>query len=631
MPGDPIDEEFGVPVDDAFGVEARPRRRRVVLDETEIVGTPEGTGYERVGVGGHVEEDDREVDTSAPFKAEPTGPTPEQRTEWTRRDAAVSPLWRDALVAGAALPGEERGMSPQARQERDAAQERMAVRASDFWRDTQEDPAGTAAGIPVAAAEGVMAGTFPEAVAIGETPEVMFDPLGLVSDAPERFGERTEAARSDMARLREVNPNAFDVAETGGAVAGALGGPVASAGRGASLGAGMRAGAATGAAYGALGGIGAADPTSLPDAAFAGAEGAVPGAIIGAGAGAIPDLAGRAGRRLRTSAARTQDFADQARLEASGFWGRRAQDAVDSAGGPSRVAGDLRRWDVAPRSEQAASDLADLRRGGGDAMGLIATTADEAGARIQSRAITNEAERIARELEGEGLQTSIDAARRIRAEVAPLAGRPEMTVTQAHRLRRRLDELATFGRGPGADMPARASGEQFAALRRTLDREMDSALGSVGLGRQWDEASRMSQMGIISDEVGAGHRRLSTTGGIGGATATGDIVADAMRSGSLGQMVTAVPRAIASRAVTQETRMLAPGVVARVSEGTAGAQRSIADRLLELAMSRPSDVGRYAQQIIESAQRGLPALLATIHVAAQQDPQMRRALEAEQE
>jgi hypothetical protein len=46
-----------------------------------------------------------------------------------------------------------------------------------------------------------------------------------------------------------------------------------------------------------------------------------------------------------------------------------------------------------------------------------------------------------------------------------------------------------------------------------------------------------------------------------------------------------------------------------------------------MVRERPERFGQWGRQILEAAQRGVPNLLATIHVAAQQDPQVRQALQ----
>lgn len=364
----------------------------------------------------------------------------------------------------------------------------------------------------------------------------------------------------------------------------------------------------------------------------------------------LQGVAGRAGQRMSARADAAQRTADQARLEASGVWGGGAMRAADELpGGRERLAADLRRYGIGergpgqagfeasapprgltiPRMDRALDDAATLGRASGSSMGNIAQQIDDAGVRVSTAAVQQRVAGLARELDELPIGGR-DAASRLRELTADLADSTEgsMTMSQAWRQRQMLDDM--IGESRRDPNLARLTG-QLQRIREALHAEMNTAARQAGLGSQWAESSRGSQVGAFMREHGRGSTRLSVGGGMGGADAAGDIVAEAVTSGSPGRIAAAVPRQMAARALSQETRMAFPGVRARVGEASASTQRSIADRLLEFARTRPQDLGfEVAQEIIQAATRGEAALAATTHVLAQRDERVRQALAAEE-
>jgi hypothetical protein len=503
-----------------------------------------------------VEVSDRVVDADAPIAsgdvlgpadrgmAAPTGPTREQVSRWeVEEDPGLPSAARDAIHSSLPLPG------------RDSAAERILERVRRL-RDQ------------ATSSDATLGGRNPIRPIVGSD-ERGAAPIAAIYEAlPIDGGDELDAR---AARAREQAPELARVGDTAAAAMYAATPSAPSAvGR-----------VALGALEGASVGLAHADEgEELASTLMGGA--------LGGGGAAIPEAPGAmrsAGTALRRGSEVMQEFGDQARLEASGFWGRRAADRIaePGVGGPARLAEDLRRYgvgqgrgQVVPRSEQAGSDLATLGRGGGQTMDLIARSADETGARIPSRGVIERAEQIARRLEDLGTDTAQRAAERIRREVAPLAQRPDMTPSRAWALRRHFDQLADFG-GRAGDDAAMAAGDQFRELRHAIDRDLDMVMQSAGLSRQWDEASRMAQMGALSREIGLGHRRLSTGGGIAGATSSGDAIMDAIQSGNPLRVAAAPAQALLGRALSQEQRMLTPGALARGAEGTAGAMRGASD------------------------------------------------------
>jgi hypothetical protein len=637
------EEELGFVADDEIGfVEDAPAprmqpTRRIVMGETTIeAGSP--TRYDPSGERtqiGHA------VDAGAPIaaspepswqergKAAPTGPTVSQRARWEVAQGRTSDGGSTPSAAWDAFIG----ATPQAGvfgADVSGARARTGERAQSFWDQMVLGDAQLGGRNPIGATVGRDRRGEAPIAGVSSSLSLGFDDEAggyLRSQTSGRsYEQERDALRQRSDEARSQAPQAFGVGEAIGALPAMAINPATAGGR-----------VALGTALGALSGAGHSEQTGIGLAGDAAA-----GGLLGGGSAALGEAAGGGMRgpmrslagRFRRGAEVAQEGADQALLEASGFWGNRAIDQIDRAGGAASVASDFRRFNIGrgggqriPRMQQAADDLSQLGRGGGNTMELIAQTADEAGARIPASRVVAAAEREAQRLEHLGTDTARRAAQRIRREVAPLAQRPDMSLSDAWRLRRHFDSMADFSRGAGADDVARTAGEQFRALRTSLDREMDSALATVGLGQQWDEASRMAQLGIISDEAGAGFRRLSVGGGIGGATATGDMVADAVRTGNPLRVAAAIPQTVIARAAGQEARMVAPGMIAQTRQASADAQRSIADRLYDLARSQPQALGRFARPIMEAAARGSAALSATHFVLMQREREYRDLVE----
>jgi hypothetical protein len=582
MPGDDFDDE----IDAALEAEG--------LDAGKGPATPPPQA-----VGERLEEMGRE---RAPYQ------TPEMlRRQALERDVSQTSALRDAAVA----LGMFDHRSPEARRTRE--------RISQVWDQLTSGDASLGGRSPTAPIEGT-----DERPNAGITAAVDTLTLGAV---PAIAGRREQVRRA-----REQAPATSLV----GTVAGGLpwmalpGGGSTTLGRAAVAGGqGLGLGTVAGAFH-------SEGETPHEIAADAVTSGALSG-VMGAGGSLAGDALGAVAnpRAWRQSADRAQEFADQARLEASGFWGQRAAREVDAHGGPARVAEDLRRLRVGqsqgqwfPTMARAADDLDVIGQQGGERIGDIARTMDARGARVDTGAITRRADELASAVERPGLGVGRRAAERLREEVAEVA--PESSFEDALRLRQQLGAQASFGGRPGADAVAIEAGPQFRTLYGTARDGLRDATATQGLGRQWDEANRMSELGHISDDVGAGHRRLSTQGGVGGATSSGDLWADAVRSGRLSDMVLAVPRTLLARRGSQEVRMLAPGVTARVSEAGAGFRRDIARRLYEDAqrgglISRLT--GPSARALLTAASRGQAAFSTALYVAAQRDPEVRALID----
>ncbi len=541
---------------------------------------------------------------------------------------------------GAVFGGPDAAAGARAGADGSRAAERHRSRGIDIWSDLvsgQEDLGGRNTLRPIVGRD--RRGDAPligarDALTLGNADELE----GLAGAATGR-GSYAQVRDRGRAMTREASAQA-PALYAGGAAVGAIPSLAASAptaGGRIAIGAGL--GAASGFGNSEATGRELVEDTVLGGLLGAGFSGAAEGAttLARAGDSAVRGAAASMAPRFRRGAEMAQEGADQARLEASGFWGRGATDQIDGAGGPASVAADLRRFRIGqsggesvPRMQRAASDLASLGQGGRDTMGLIAQTADESGVRVPVRGIVERADALARVLEESGSATAMRSAQRIRAEVAPLQSRAEMTPSQAWRLRRTYDELADFS-GRSADDAALFTGDQFVQLRRAIDSELDNAMEVAGVGPQWHEASRMTQLGVLSEKVGAGARRLSVGGGIAGAQASGDIIARTLMEGNPLTLPLRLPMAavntVAARAMGQEARMVAPGAIARMREESAGYQRSAADHLYRIARERPAALGQWAAAIAEAGARGTAALSTTINVLAQRSPEARQAME----
>jgi hypothetical protein len=470
------------------------------------------------------------------------------------------------------------------------------------------------------------------------------------------YSDELGAARRDIRASEEQgNPYVRGAGTVGGMAASAAipipGGPAATVlGR-------IGQGAAMGGALGTIEGFGRSEAEDVggqfTDAAIGGVVGAGAGGLVSGaveGALAVPPAVAQWLRRRGEGA---QQLATQARLEASGVWGGRALQAADELpGGQEALARDLRRLQVGergagqvgfaptppprgmtvPRPDRAVGDAEAIRRAAGDMLGRIAQQADEAGGAVPTQSVIDGAEQAAAQLEELGTQTAMRAAARIRSEVAPMAGRPDMTFSQAWRLRQLFDSLADFSQTPGADEALMTAGGQFQRLRQVVSGEMDGAMAQAApqLRQAWRQASRDYQVGAFMRAPGGaapGAQRLSTQGGMGGAAATG--VMQAMAGGNPLGAIAQIPGAIVARQGAQETRMLAPGVTTRVAESVAERAPAIADWLTETLRSTPQALGPYARHFRQALERGLPTeAVATVHfLLSQRDPEYRATVE----
>lgn len=612
MPGDPLLEAFeaGDPLMEAFeaGPPRMQQRRRTVLGVTDVMSGEADTASDRQVV------DDVEVDADAelaPVKAEaPTGPTEAQASEWSRRtDAEVSPYW-DALLA----TGPGGSFTPRGQE----ARQRTGRRLSRWWEGAQRDPAGTAAASIVGAGEGASMGLIPEITALAETPEVAVDPFGLVSDAPERFGSRLDAARADLETLSDVNPEAFSAGEDVGMAAGVLGGPSIAARQGAGRLARVGAGAATGALYGGVGAIGAADPESLSEAALAGGEGAALGAALGGGLSGVAEGAGAARQRALPRLSRSRD---EALLGATASAGR-GQSAIDrfSRGTNPR----------AIRESRAAAAETLRQTGAIPRVGSIDRVASGIDDAFERSTQTMDDIRSAMDGGGPTYAEVADALRARAAQVRGVEGQPIREMLES-----RAEQYAAQGHVPMDYDLLIEEARNLRALGQGRTRT-----GTIPLGQQaldhvdstlrgaYDDAIE-AQLGPAERAAYQRARREYATLLTAGMNAERGVAASAgNRLMGMSENQAAIAAAAAGQRPVEGLASTLAANTLRRYEPTLRA--SGAEILYQLARERPESLGRWGQTILEAAARGTAALAATAHVAAQQDPEIRRLL-AEQE
>lgn len=477
---------------------------------------------------------------------------------------------------------------------------------------------------------------------------------GLARGGVDGYREERDQARAEMDVAREQNPGLYLAGEAAGSVASGLaaaplaGAPAATAT--ARIGQAARAGVG----FGAVSGFGHSDGADLPEMALDTAGGAVTGGLAGGlagvGAEAVRGVPQGIARWLERRGELAAEVAPRARLEASGIWGGRAMQAADELpGGQEALAADLRRLQIGergpgqagfdpspaprgltvPRPDRAAGDAERVRQAAGSQLEMLAQQADEAGAAVPTQRIIDGAERAAQQLEQLGSETANRAAQRIRAEVGPLAGRPDMAFTDAWRLRRMYDSLADFSGTPGADEALMTAGGAFRDLRQTVAREMDAAMASAApQARQaWQSASRDYQVGATMRDIGRGAERLSTVGGMGGAVATGMQMVGAGANPLT--MAAQVPGAIMQRMGAQESRMLAPGVNARISEAVAERAPLVSQWITQSMRDGGAALGPYAGRFRQAMQRAAPLeAVSTLHyLLSQSDPAYRATIE----
>jgi hypothetical protein len=659
MPGDDLDSLFdSIAAEQSAPAEAEPRMRRArrtVLDTVQVEGSPEGDGVTTTRGGGRVVLGD-EVDANAPLEKAPavsydeagtderaradaasasaaarmrhesmgTGDPMERtrRVEAARDAASVSPWW-DTLQLVNPLSGEE-GM---------AAGRRTRERASQWWDQFTSGDERLGGRNPIEPIVGRdLRGEAPIAGLANAGPG-LFDELAGAAQATlsptqaplDTYRGTRDAFRQRSRDVREQAPHQFATGELLGSTASAAA-PGLQGIRGAAV-------------MGGVSGFGASEGDLLDSPGRVALDTGT-GAAIGTAFGAAGAGLGRAARALRPeawdeAATATLRAADQPRLEASGVWGRQALEAADRMpGGVPALADDLRRLRVGegrmgiPRMDRAAADAerigeAAVERAGDVSRDLTARGVDVPASRILDRA--DELAAGSRALPSDVAQR---AAGRIESEVAPMRGTEAIPFDDAWRLRRGYDRRASFGDRTPSDEVAGEAGGMFRQLRDVTADELEAAAMRGDRGADWMRAMRESSIGRFMEQHGRGAQRLSTQGGMSGATATGDIIADAVSSGSVGQMVTALPRSLAARWLGQEQRMLAPGIRARAGEAAAGGMRTVSQHLYSLAnrgLLPPDTPG--ARQLVDAAARGSAAFETTLHVLAQRDAELRQAMQ----
>lgn len=281
-----------------------------------------------------------------------------------------------------------------------------------------------------------------------------------------------------------------------------------------------------------------------------------------------------------------------------------------------------------PRMDRAAADAerigaAAVERAGDVSRDLTARGVDVPASRILGRA--DELAAGSRSLPSDVAQRAAD---RIESEVAPMRGTEAIPFDDAWRLRRGYDRRARFGDTTPSDEVAGEAGGMFRQLRDVTADELEAAASRGERGADWMSAMREASIGRFMEQHGRGGQRLSTQGGMAGANATGDIIADAINSGSITQMATMIPRSIAARWLGQEQRMMAPGLRAVAGERAAAGMRGVSRRLYALAqrgLLPPDTPG--ARQLTEAAARGETAFTTAVHVLSQRDAEFREAMQ----
>lgn len=580
--------------------------RRTLLDPVDVVGSADGTGTLTMGEGGRVI-----VDEPAP----PPSKAPAQRPDYQRgmelEDAARARDARGQQIAAADEASRRGGFLGTLLDATglggEGSMRRTGERAHQLWDQLTSSDAELGGRNTIDPIVGEDLRGEAGVAGVADTALLGFgdEAAGAASAlAGGDYAETRDRARDRSRRAAEQAPAVHGIGQVAGAAplmaipgAGATrAGPLMrlamAAGQGAQLG-GM---AAFGGSEADLVGE-EADPTRL-------ATDTGIGAAIGGGTGLLGQLGGDVAghftnpQAMRTAADESQRFADRARLEASGVWGDRATRAANELpGGQQRLAQVLRRYGVGqgggivPRAESSIGEAETLRRAAGSTLERLAQTADEAGVRIPVQGVVDAAESSARQLERLGTRTAQQAARRLRQEVAPMTSRPEMSFSDAWQLRRFFDEMADFA-PRSSDDALRTSGAQFTGLRRAVDGLMDQEASRVGIGPQWSDANRLYGDMAFMRQHGGGADRLSVGGGMGGANGTGEVLANALMSGSPLQLATAPLAAAATRAGAQESRMLFPGLRAVGAETGAALRRTLAD-----AIGQSAERGGFAAQL----------------------------------
>lgn len=473
---------------------------------------------------------------------------------------------------------------------------------------------------------------------------------GLARGGIDGYREERDAARAEQALTREQNPGLYLAGEAAGSVASGLAAAPLQGAQAATGAARIGQAARAGAGFGAMSGFGHSDGADLPEMAFDTAEGAVGGAITGGvtgaaieGARAVP--AGIA-RWLESRAAQSAEAAVPARLEASGVWGGRAMRAADEMrpGGAEGLARDLRAMrageqpggilPTVPVATRALDDALAAGERGVDRMGAAAREADAAGARVDLGRVVDDVEQLAQQAEGLGTRTAIEAARRIREEVAPLATRGGAapaggitSVEQAWALRRHLDDMARWG----AQAADGSFVEMVRGARRALDGRMDEALMGAApeILEEWNQATRQAQIGAFMEQHGRGGQRLSGGGGIAGASGAGDVISEAVRGRNPASMLASVAEQGVTRGIAQYGRVRQAGATARIHETIADRAPQVSAFIMRSMQSGGQALGPYAQRFRQAMERAAPAqAVSTLHyLLSQSDPAYRAQIE----
>jgi len=657
MPGDDGMDEFDALFAEQTASEPAPaeprmrRARRTVLDTVNVEGSPEGDGITTMTGRGRVVLGD-EVDANAALEKAPavsyddagtseraradaasaltdarmrhesmgTGDPMERtrRIEAARDAASVSPWW-DTLQLVNPIAGDE-GI---------AAGRRTRERASQWWDQFTSGDASLGGRNPL---EPIVGRDLRSEAPIRGALSVFADEgagLAAATTLPTRDPLRTYRAardevRADQRTAREQAPHQFATGELLGSAA-SVAAPGLQGIRGAAV-------------MGGLAGFGASEGDILDSPGRVALDTGI-GAGVGTAFGTAGAGLGRAARALRPeawdeAAAATLRGSDQARLEASGVWGRQALEAAERMGGVPALADDFRALRLGegrmgiPRMDRAADDAQRIGREAIDAAGDVSRDLTTRGVDVPASRILERADDLAAGSRQLPSDIAHRAAGRIEGEVAPMRGREAIPFDDAWQLRRSYDRRADFGDRTPSDEVAASAGGMFRQLRDVAADELEAAALQGGRGADWQRAMRQSSIGAFMERHGRGAQRLSTQGGMGGATATGDIIADAVSSGSPMQMVTALPRSLAARWLGQEQRMLAPGIRARAGEMAASGMRSVSHRLYALAQRGmlPSDTPA-ARQLIDAAARGEAAFETTLYVLSQRDAELRQAMQ----
>ena len=467
--------------------------------------------------------------------------------------------------------------------------------------------------------------------------------------------------RAELRAHEERAPGSF----AAGGVAGSAPLMLAPGGQATTLGRVAAAGGA-GVLTGALRGAGTSEadrvidaydrPSLARDTLAGGAiEGLASAGTAGVGEGIVGPAVNRVSRWLARQGDDAARGAVQSRLEASGVWGNRAMRAADEMpGGPEALAADMQRLGIGhgvgdasrimdaraageplsrarlPRQTRTPDDAAQVMSDAGERMRAVLDRMDEAaegrnaalltGTREQAMRgmvdlgrVADEMDAVAREYERlpVGGQQVADALRS--QIIEPMRAHGVVRFSDAHRQRRHLDSMI---RGWSQDPNLSTVAGRLQTARRELSGAMDDAAGQLSpeLQAQWRQANRDYSVGAFADEHGQGASRLSVGGGMGGAVGTGVELAMA------GNPLTAIPGALASRAVAQEQRMLYPGLRTVTLE-------TLAPRLRRLGARGQ----QWAQTLDGARQRGSTSLAAAHLMLQRRDPEYRRAIEEMEE